>query len=671
MDELLTQLNPEQRTAVTTTEGPLLIIAGAGSGKTRVITFRIAYMLSRGIDPKEILALTFTNKAANEMKQRVKELAGPQAKELTVSTFHAFGLSILRRYFRAVGLRDNFTIYDAADQIALLKETAREEGISPEELQLSELIGIFSKIKSRRTSLSTFSEEYQRLYRSYQSHLRLYNAVDFDDLIVEPAQLLQENEKAREHYQERFKYIMVDEFQDTSSNQYTFLQGLTGNRRNVCVVGDDDQSIYSWRGANYTNLVNFERDYPERLEVKLEQNYRSTGTILQAANRLIANNTNRKGKELWTGIDGGHPIELYYAEDDSDEAKFIAEQIKTLALREGIPYSDVGVLVRTNTLSRLLEEHFLGENIPYHISGGQSFFQRREIKDLIAYLRVFQNPDDDISLLRVLNTPRRGIGRRTLEQITAIGEQRHCSLYSALSLIAHGEAGGVSAAVQQDLNGFVELVEQYQELLEKKYQIHKALEKLIHQVDYWAYLVMEHQKNDKIAKWKWRNLNLFIDIAKSYEIDPDNVNPTLSGFLNRITLQGRDEVSEEADEENRVHLMTIHAAKGLEHEVVFLAAVEDGIIPHARSVEEDPENLEEERRLFYVAITRARQKLIMSSARKRRIMRELVEMSPSPFLREIPEELISVRDFDAVVDKEEGSSYFAQLKETLRAKEQL
>ena len=668
MDELLTQLNPEQRTAVTTVAGPLLIIAGAGSGKTRVITVRIAYMLAQGVDPKSILALTFTNKAANEMKHRVKELAGPRAKELTVSTFHAFGLIVLRRYFRAVGLRDNFTIYDTADQIALLKETAREERMPPDELNLSDLLNSFSRIKTGRTPLSLLSEQYQQLYRSYQSHLRLYNAVDFDDLIVEPARLLEENEKARDHYEERFAHIMVDEFQDTSLNQYRFLNSLAKRNRNVCVVGDDDQSIYSWRGANYTNLVNFERDYPERLEVKLEQNYRSTGTILQAANQLIGNNTNRKGKELWTGIDIGHPIELYYADDDNDEARFIAEQIKSLTLRERIPYSDMGVLVRTNSLSRLLEEAFLSENIPYHISGGQSFFQRREIKDLIAYLRVFQNPDDDISLLRILNTPRRGIGRRTLEQLTAVAEERKCSLYSAISLAAHGEATSVSAAVKQDLQSFTELVEQYQELLSKKYKIHKSLEKLIHQIDYWAYLVVEHQKNDKIAKWKWRNINLFIDITKSYEIDPDNVNPSLPGFLNRITLQGRDEVADEEEEENKLHLMTIHAAKGLEHKIVFLAGVEDGILPHARAVEEDPANLEEERRLFYVAITRARQKLVMSTARRRRIMREVVEMSPSPFLEEIPQELITVRDFDAVVDKEEGSSYFAELKEKLREK---
>ena len=668
MDELLTQLNPEQRRAVTTVAGPLLIIAGAGSGKTRVITVRIAYMLAQAVDPKSILALTFTNKAANEMKHRVKELAGPRAKELTVSTFHAFGLIVLRRYFRAVGLRDNFTIYDTADQIALLKETAREERMPPDELNLSDLLNSFSRIKTGRTPLSLLSEQYQQLYRSYQSHLRLYNAVDFDDLIVEPARLLEENEKARDHYEERFAHIMVDEFQDTSLNQYRFLNSLAKRNRNVCVVGDDDQSIYSWRGANYTNLVNFERDYPERLEVKLEQNYRSTGTILQAANQLIGNNTNRKGKELWTGIDIGHPIELYYADDDNDEARFIAEQIKSLTLRERIPYSDMGVLVRTNSLSRLLEEAFLSENIPYHISGGQSFFQRREIKDLIAYLRVFQNPDDDISLLRILNTPRRGIGRRTLEQLTAVAEERKCSLYSAISLAAHGEATSVSAAVKQDLQSFTELVEQYQELLSKKYKIHKSLEKLIHQIDYWAYLVVEHQKNDKIAKWKWRNINLFIDITKSYEIDPDNVNPSLPGFLNRITLQGRDEVADEEEEENKLHLMTIHAAKGLEHKIVFLAGVEDGILPHARAVEEDPANLEEERRLFYVAITRARQKLVMSTARRRRIMREVVEMSPSPFLEEIPQELITVRDFDAVVDKEEGSSYFAELKEKLREK---
>ncbi len=670
MKDLLSELNPEQRSAVTTLDGPLLIIAGAGSGKTRVITYRIAHMLAQRIKGEQILALTFTNKAANEMKHRVRELAGAEAKELTVSTFHAFGLTIQRRYYRRVGLRENFTIYDTGDQIALLKETAREEGVPPEELNLTDLISLFSRIKTGSTPITLLTPEYQQLYRSYQSHLRLYNAVDFDDLIVEPGLLLKESEKARTYYQERFRYIMVDEFQDTSANQYELLHTLGAESRNVCVVGDDDQSIYSWRGANYTNLVNFERDFPERLEVKLEQNYRSTGTILEAANQLIANNTNRKGKELWTGSEGGHPIELYYAEDDNDEARFIAEQIKTLALREQIPYAEMGVLVRTNALSRLLEESLLAENIPYHISGGQSFFQRREVKDLIAYLRVFQNPDDDISLLRILNTPRRGIGRRTLEQLTELSQSRSCSLFSAISLVVHDGALPVAGTIRQDLASFVELVEEYQHLLTEKYKIHKALEKLMHQVDYWAYLVVEHQKNDKIAKWKWRNMNLFVEIAKRYEIDPDNVNPSLPGFLNRITLQGRDEVADdEQGSSDKIHLMTIHAAKGLERRVVFLAGVEDGVIPHARAIEEDPANLEEERRLFYVAITRAREKLIMSVAGKRRIMRELVEMSPSPFLQEIPESLISVRERDALVDKEEGSAYFAQLRERLRGRE--
>lgn len=655
------ELNPEQCRAVETINGPVLIIAGAGSGKTRVITYRIANMLGSGIPQSGILALTFTNKAAREMAERIRALLSKKLPNLIVSTFHAFGVRILREQITRLGYRENFTIYDTADQISLLKETAREIKFSLESIDLFGTLTAFSRIKTGSADWDAHTLPLESLYREYQSHLKLYNALDFDDLIQLPIRVLSEFPEVADGYRERFRYILVDEFQDTSRQQYRLLHLLGAQHANVCVVGDDDQSIYSWRGADYRNLVQFEQDFPQYQEIKLERNYRSSDTILAAANGVIANNTNRKVKNLWTGTAGGSPIELYYPTDERAEAAFISDRIKTLAMREGLKYHDVGVLIRTNSLARTLEEGFLAENIPYRMSGGESFFQRKEIKDMISYLRLCANPDDDISLLRVLNTPRRGIGRKTLEQLQEVAEAQKVSLFSAMHAVVQADDSPVSARARSDLAEFVNLLESYRPRLLSGKRMAETLTALVAEIDYWSYLVSEYQRNDKVAKWKYRNIELFIDILRAYEKDPDNLDAGLFQFLNRITLQLRDDIDQD-DDKGKVNLMTIHAAKGLEHEVVFVAGVEDGIIPHARAVEENEANIEEERRLFYVAITRARRKLYLTSCRKRKVMREVIDCSPSPFLEEIPAELLEISDLDVTVEQDEAADYFAMMK---------
>ncbi|MBQ5646922.1 MAG: UvrD-helicase domain-containing protein, partial [Treponema sp.] len=406
------ELNPEQYKAVTAIDGAILIIAGAGSGKTRVITYRIAHMLDMGIPQSQILALTFTNKAAKEMSDRVKELTQKKLQNLTVSTFHAFGVKILRSDIERLGYRENFSIYDETDRTALIKECGRELKFSPDALDIYKISTLFSNIKTGRKNWETANDMYRQLYESYQEGLKLYNAVDFDDLIVLPIKLFKEHPDILAKYKERYKYIMVDEFQDTSHQQYELMHLLAD--KNVAVVGDDDQSIYSWRGADYQNIINFEKDFDVQ-EIRLEQNYRSTETILEAANGVISHNTNRKDKKLWSGNGGGKPIEIFMPENETDEANFIAESIQGIAMEDSRKYDEFGVLIRANTQSRFIEEAFLQANIPYTMSGGTSFFERKEIKDVISYLRVIANHDDDINLLRIINTPRRGIGRATIQ----------------------------------------------------------------------------------------------------------------------------------------------------------------------------------------------------------------------------------------------------------------
>lgn len=657
LETLKKELNPEQYRAVTTVNGAILIIAGAGSGKTRVITFRIAHMLDLGIPQSQILALTFTNKAAKEMADRVKELTQRKLQNLTVSTFHAFGVKVLRADIEKLGYRENFSIYDETDRTALIKECGRELKFSPDALDIYKISQLFSNIKTGRKNWQTENDMYRQLYDCYQEGLKLYNAVDFDDLIVLPIKLFRENPEVLARYKERFKYIMVDEFQDTSHQQYELMHLLSD--QNVAVVGDDDQSIYSWRGADYQNIVNFEKDF-NVTEIRLEQNYRSTGTILDAANGVISHNTNRKDKKLWSGKGEGKPIEIYMPENETDEANFIAESIQGIAMEEGKKYDDFGVLIRANTQSRYIEEAFLQANIPYTMSGGTSFFERKEIKDIISYLRVIANHDDDINLLRIINVPRRGIGRAAIQVINDEAEKLGSTLWTAIKSLVQDEESEASENLKEDLQDFVNLIESNRQKMLSGRGLSKKVREMAEEINYKDYLITEYSKSEKAVRFKLKNIELLLEMMERWEIDPDNVNPSLFNYLNRITLMSRDNGDDENDK-GKVNLMTIHASKGLEFPVVFIAGAEEGLIPHQRSVDENGGNVEEERRLFYVAITRAREKLLISSCQKRRKMQAIVECEPSRFLDEIPANLVEYHEPQKEASEEKMKDFFSTM----------
>ncbi len=693
LEALKKELNPQQYAAVTTTEGPILIIAGAGSGKTRVITFRIAHMLDKGIPQSQILALTFTNKAAREMEDRVKDLTQKKLQNLTVSTFHAFGVKILRQEISALGWRENFTIYDETDKIALIKESGRELKFSPEALDCYKIAILFSDIKTGRKDWKVETDMYRELYEYYQEGLKLYNAVDFDDLIVLPIKIFREFPEILQKYRDRYKYLMVDEFQDTSHQQYEMMHLLAD--KNVAVVGDDDQSIYSWRGADFQNIVNFEKDFEGVKEIRLEQNYRSTETILEAANGVISHNTNRKDKKLWSQKTvGNKPIEIFMPQNETDEADFIAESIQGICAEEKIKYDDFGVLIRSNSQSRPIEEAFLQANIPYTMSGGTSFFERKEIKDIVSYLRVIANHDDDINLLRILNTPRRGIGRAALEVLNERASAEKKSLWEtiksfekeggfadengsqgqdaggdfSLSRDEPGAKGAPSAALPPktlaSLAEFTSLIEKNSNMLGGK-ELSKKVKALVEEINYWDFLILENPKSEKAARFKYLNIDSLINSIAQWETNPDNFGKTsLYDYLNRITLLSRDDMDDEGDK-GKVNLMTIHASKGLEFPVVFIAGAEEGLIPHARAIEEDEKNVEEERRLFYVAITRARDKLYISSCAKRKKMTATVECQPSRFLDEIPPRLVEYHEPQQAVSDEKALDILANMRRQL------
>jgi DNA helicase-2/ATP-dependent DNA helicase PcrA len=683
------KLNEPQLKAVTNINGPALIIAGAGSGKTRVITYRIAHMLEKGIPQSSILALTFTNKAAFEMQSRVKELTGKKLQSLTVSTFHAFGLSIIRENCELLGYRKNFSVYDETDKI--IKESLRECKMFSHKVNLYALSQFFSRIK---TGLAKWTEnnDMQIVFDEYQQNLKIYNSVDFDDLLNIPLELFAEYNDVLQKYRQKFRYILVDEFQDTSLIQYKLLRFLANDKNaNICVVGDDDQSIYSWRGANYENIMMFENDYPEFIEIKLEQNYRSTSTILNAANRVISHNTGRKNKNLWSVKEEGKPVELFYPENERAEADFIAGQIRSLMIRNDYKYHDFGVLTRTNSLARNIEESFLADNIPYIVSGGTSFFQRKEIKDVISYLRVIANPDDDVSLLRIINVPRRGIGKTTVSVLNEMARKNRSSIWDSLMRINYSRSAGQQGLFQDqkaltDIEVFSEMIENFRTLfLErqgepgKPWKLTQCVRTLIDNINYWSYLVLEHSKDEKKARWKYSNIEYFIRMIENWESDPDNLNTGLYQWLNRISLITNDDREDEND--GKVNLSTIHAAKGLEFPVVFIAGAEEGLIPHEKSINPDEEgdnsdyagNIEEERRLFYVAITRAQEKLYITSCQKRRHLQNTKDCSPSPFLNEIPQELIKVHEREKeneTADDEQAEKFMAQMMALLGNDEQ-
>ena len=635
--DLNQELNSEQAKAAGNIHGPSLIIAGAGSGKTRMITYRIAYMLEQGIKESEILALTFTNKAAKEMSERIKSLTGLKLKGLTASTFHSFGLGLLKQYIQYLGYKNNFTIYDTNDNMALLKQVIVSLDLELSNYNLYSLLSTFSDVKTGR--IQGFQNKDGAVNQIYQEWLlsqKAYNVVDFDDLILLPIRLFEKRPDVLEKVQERYRYIMVDEFQDTSLLQYKFISMIAKKYRNICVVGDDDQSIYSWRGANYRNIQSFEEDFPERREFKLERNYRSTGTILEAANNLIVHNKERKSKKLWTDGEEGSRIYLISSEDEDDEAFMIADGIKKRHEKSGISYSEFGILVRTNFLINTLENALMENGIQAQVSGASSFFDRKEVRDLICYLKIIVNTDDDVSLLRIINTPRRSIGRTSVEKLRAYADKKNISLFDAMTEFAYAADSPVKGKSQENLKTFSSQVLSWQEE-NKNNRKAKLLSDIIDAIGYKEMLYEEYPDKPKLIDAKMRSLEFLIGRLSRFE--KNNPDATLRDYLNIMSIDSRD--TEDKDD-GKVNLMTMHASKGLEFDTVYLAGVEDHIIPSSRALEEDPRNIDEERRLFYVAITRARKELNISYCEKRKDrMGESHLVLPSRFLEEIPEALLT------------------------------
>ena len=611
-------LNEPQREGVLHTDGPLLILAGAGSGKTRVLTHRIAYLIDeRSVNPWNILAITFTNKAAEEMRQRVDSLVSFGAESIWVSTFHSACVRILRRFIDRLGYDNRFTIYDTDDQKTLMKEVCRKVDIDTKVYKERALLSAVSSAKNEMILPEEFElnaggdfakQKIAKVYREYEAQLKANNALDFDDLLVKTVQLLETQPDVLEYYQERFRYIMVDEYQDTNTVQFRLVRLLAGKYRNLCVVGDDDQSIYKFRGANIRNILDFEHEFPDAHVVRLEQNYRSTGNILNAANGVIRNNRSRKDKTLWTDNGDGEKIQLRQFDTAFDEAEYIAEDIKK-EVREGASYNDSAVLYRTNAQSRLLEEKFIAMNIPYKIVGGINFYARREIKDLLAYLKTVDNGQDDLAVRRIINVPKRGIGLTTINRIQESADERGIGFYEALLAPELIPGVGRSAA---KLDSFAALIEYFKGQTEKE-SITDLLREIIEKTGYAESLEAE----DKVeAEARLENIDELVNKAAAYEEDCQDRDEeaTLSGFLEEVALVA--DIDSLDEDQDYVVLMTLHSAKGLEFPHVYLAGMEDGLFPSYMTItSDDNEDLEEERRLCYVGITRAEEKLTLTCAR--------------------------------------------------------
>ncbi len=622
----LDSLNKEQKKAVLYNDGPLLIIAGAGSGKTKVLTTKIAYLIEQlNIFPWEILAITFTNKAALEMKERVDSMIGSKSKDIQISTFHSFGLKILRENYDKLGYNKNFVIMDSDDSLTIIKKILKSLNYDPKIYNPKAIKNKISNCKNElltpkdyeRYVASDYEKVINEVYYKYEKKLKQNNAIDFDDLLILPIKLFRENKEVLQKYQERYKYILIDEYQDTNEAQYILSKMISAKYQNICVVGDADQAIYGFRGANYKNILNFEKDYPKALSIKLEQNYRSTKTILDAANFVIKNNEKRKEKNLWSTKGVGEKITYYRAYDEKDESHYTAMTIKKL-LNEGKDASDIAVLYRTNAQSRVIEEELLKQNIPYRIVGGFSFYQRKEIKDLLAYLKLIYNPKDDVSLLRVINSPKRGIGLKTIENLTAKADSLGVSLFEVIES-------------SKELK-FKELI-----LSLKKVAETVTLTELIDKVLESSGLKKELETEKTIeSEIRLENLEEFKSITKAFEEREGLV--SLEDFLYEVSLV--NDKDEYKDPRHKVSLMTIHSVKGLEYDVVFVLGLEEGIFPHLNSLMSNSE-VEEERRLCYVAITRAKEKLYLLNARRRVLFGKEGINPPSRFLNEIDPSLLN------------------------------
>lgn len=636
-------LNEQQREAVYHTEGPVLILAGAGSGKTRVLTHRTAYLIEEcGVNPYNIMAITFTNKAAGEMRERIDQLVGYGSESIWVSTFHSTCVRILRRHIDRIGFDTNFTIYDSDDQKTLMKDICKRLNVDTKIYKEKSLLAAISHAKDELISPEEYatraaaSGDYAKkkqaeIYREYQEALRKNNALDFDDLIVKTVELFRVDAQVLDYYQERFRYIMVDEYQDTNTAQFELVSTLARKYKNLCVVGDDDQSIYKFRGANIYNILNFEKHFPEAVTIKLEQNYRSTQNILDAANSVIANNVGRKRKTLWTDNAQGKKIGFRQFETGYEEAEYIAKDIAGCVQSGAYHYGDCAVLYRTNAQSRLFEEKFIVSNIPYKIVGGVNFYARKEVKDLLAYLKTIDNARDDLAVRRIINVPKRGIGATTLNRVADYAAEQNLSFYNALKMADDIPTLGKSAAKIHPFVNFIQVMRSKLELI----SVSELLQEIIDETGYVKELEAEGTEE---AQARIENIDELISKVVTYEEGEEH--PTLSGFLEEVALVADIDSLEEGSD--YVVLMTLHSAKGLEFPKVYLAGMEDGLFPSYMSIAYDSssEDLEEERRLAYVGITRAKEELTITCARQRMIRGETQYNKVSRFVREIPSELL-------------------------------
>ena len=638
MNSLLTGLNKEQQQAVQHTEGPLLILAGAGSGKTKVLTVRIAHLLAQGVNPYEILAITFTNKAAKEMKSRVEGLVGDVANRIWLSTFHSFCAKFLRfELDNFLGYNSNFTIYDTSDSQAVIKAALKALNLDDKYYPVGAMIGAISDAKNKLLFASDFRKQardfYQQkvadVYEYYERELRKNNALDFDDLLLVAVKLLQSNKAVLDKYSKRFRYVMIDEYQDTNHAQYLLAKLLASHWKNIAVVGDADQSIYAWRGADIQNILDFEKDYPNCTSIKLEQNYRSTKIILDAANAVIENNEGRPKKNLWTDKTEGAKIQHFTAQSEHEEAAFIGDTIAKKHDIHGVPYGDMAILYRTNAQSRVLEEALIKRALPYTMVGGTKFYDRKEIKDVLAYLRVLYNPFDDLSLLRIINVPKRSIGATTVAKLQDYARANGTSLFMTLTQLHLVDT--IKGKTKEKLEEFGILIFTLVAEMEDK-TVLDILESIL---DRTGYLAQLEESTDPQDQARAENIGELLSVAKDFQ--DTNPTGTVEDFLEQVALV--NDVDSFEQEESKVTLMTLHAAKGLEFPIVFLGGLEEGLFPHSRTLM-NPEEIEEERRLAYVGITRAEKELYISNATTRTVFGRTSSYLPSRFIDEIPEELV-------------------------------
>ena len=650
--DYLQGLNEKQKEGVLHTEGPLLILAGAGSGKTRVITHKIAYLIEeKRVFPSNILAITFTNKAAKEMKERVEGLLKGRVEDIWMGTFHSMCVRILRREIESIGYKRNFSIYDSLDQKTLVKECITEKNLNKETFQEKPIISIISSLKDDMIDPDDYiNENYKDYYRRnvgeiyglYEEKLKKNNALDFDDLILKTVFLLKSDERIREKYQSKFEYIFVDEYQDTNKSQYELIKYLSGKHGNICVVGDEDQSVYGWRGADIRNILNFERDFKGAEVIKLEQNYRSTGNILDVANSIIKNNTERKGKKLWTAKERGQYATLKINFDEKEEANFVTQKVIDLVKEGKYKYGDFVILYRTNAQSRSFEETFIRNSIPYKIVGGLKFYDRKEVKDLIAYLRLIQNPLDDISLRRIINVPKRGIGASTLGKIEKYTSQTGESIYGAL--LDLDKIQGLSGRARNVIKSFTAMINKFLAMKEIM-GVRDFIEEVVYSTGYIKEL---EEENSVESQSRIENLKEFISVAVDFETNYEG--GTLEDFLANVSLLS--DVDKTDERKDVVTMMTVHGAKGLEFPVVFLVGMEEGLFPISRALD-SIHDMEEERRLCYVAVTRAEELLYISYANLRTIYGNTTYSLPSRFLKEIPDDILKICKNDERKEKQE------------------